>query len=139
MVQYTILQKKNLKFARLENNLKIKNSGLKEFPKLKTIEQIFNERGGYKILEKVKGSGLAGLKYTGPFDSLEAQNIAGGYPFTNEKLKDGITAVDCHKVIDGGKDNIGNDIVVAGEGTGIVHMPLDVVQLIIRSERKITW
>ena len=53
---------------------------------------------------------------------LEAQNVAGGYPFTNEKLKkDGITAVDCHKVIDGGKDNIGNDIVVAGEGTGGVH------------------
>jgi len=25
-------------------------------------------------------------------------------------------------VIDPGKDNIGNDIVVAGEGTGIVHM-----------------
>ncbi len=113
----------NLKFARLEKQFKDKKQWIKGVPKLKTIEQIFNERGGYKILEKVKGSALVGLKYTGPFDSLEAQNIAGGYPFTNEKLKkDGITAVDCHKVIDGGKDNIGNDIVVAGEGTGIVHM-----------------
>ena len=27
-----------------------------------------------------------------------------------------------HRVIDPGKDKIGNDIVVAGEGTGIVHM-----------------
>ena len=113
----------NLKFARLEKQFKDKKQWIKGVPKLKTIEQIFNERGGYKILEKVKGSTLVGLKYAGPFDSLEAQNIAGGYPFTNEKLKkDGITAVDCHKVIDGGKDNIGNDIVVAGEGTGIVHM-----------------
>ena len=113
----------NLKFSRLEKQFKDKKQWIKGVPKLKTIEQIFNERGGYKILEKVKGSALVGLKYAGPFDSLEAQNIAGGYPFTNEKLKkDGITAVDCHKVIDGGKDNIGNDIVVAGEGTGIVHM-----------------
>tara|TARA_Y100001970_G_scaffold157227_1_gene192391 strand:- start:738 stop:3059 length:2322 start_codon:yes stop_codon:yes gene_type:complete len=47
----------------------------------------------------------------------------GGYPFVNDKLKDKkLTAVSCHKVIDGGKDNIGNDIVVAGEGTGIVHI-----------------
>ena len=27
-----------------------------------------------------------------------------------------------HQVIDPGKDNMGKDIVVAGEGTGIVHM-----------------
>ena len=27
-----------------------------------------------------------------------------------------------HRVIDPGKDKIGNDIVVSGEGTGIVHM-----------------
>ena len=33
-----------------------------------------------------------------------------------------MNGVNCHQVIDGGKDNLGNDIVVAGEGTGIVHM-----------------
>ena len=113
----------NLKFARLDKQFKDKKQWIKGVPKLKTIEQIFNERGGYKVLEKIKGSELVGLKYQGPFDQLEVQNIPGGYPFTNEKLeKEGITAIDCHKVIDGGKDNIGNDIVVAGEGTGIVHM-----------------
>ena len=113
----------NLKFARLDKQFKDKKQWIKGIPKLKTIEQIFNERGGYKVLEKIKGSELVGLKYQGPFDQLEVQNIPGGYPFTNEKLeKEGITAVDCHKVIDGGKDNVGNDIVVAGEGTGIVHM-----------------
>ncbi len=113
----------NLKFARLDKQFKDKKQWIKGVPKLKTIEQIFNERGGYKVLEKIKGSELVGLKYQGPFDQLEVQNIPGGYPFTNEKLeKEGITAIDCHKVIDGGKDNVGNDIVVAGEGTGIVHM-----------------
>ena len=113
----------NLKFARLDKQFKDKKQWIKGVPKLKTIEQIFNERGGYKVLEKIKGSKLVGLKYQGPFDQLEVQNIPGGYPFTNEKLeKEGITAIDCHRVIDGGKDNVGNDIVVAGEGTGIVHM-----------------
>ena len=33
-----------------------------------------------------------------------------------------INAVDCHRIIDGGKDNIGKDVVVSGEGTGIVHI-----------------
>ena len=46
-----------------------------------------------------------------------------GYPIINEELKDkGLNAIKCHRVIDGGKDNIGNDIVVSGEGTGIVHI-----------------
>ena len=113
----------NLKFQRLEKQFKEKKQWIKDVPKLKTIEQIFNERGGYSIEDKLKGSELVGLKYKGPFDELEAQNIAGGFPFINKNLKEkGITAVHCHKVIDGGKDNIGNDIVVAGEGTGIVHM-----------------
>tara|TARA_Y100001970_G_scaffold26569_1_gene32041 strand:- start:17336 stop:20197 length:2862 start_codon:yes stop_codon:yes gene_type:complete len=113
----------NLKFQRLEKQFKDKKQWVKGVPKLKTIEQIFNERGGYTIEDKIKGSELIGLKYKGPFDNFEVQNIPGGYPFTNESLKEqGITAIDCHRVIDGGKDNIGNDIVVAGEGTGIVHM-----------------
>ncbi len=113
----------NLKFQRLEKQFKDKKQWLKGVPKLKTIEQIFNERGGYTIEDKIKGSELVGLKYKGPFDDLEVQNMPGGFPFTNESLKEqGVTAVDCHKVLDGGKDNIGNDIVVAGEGTGIVHM-----------------
>ncbi len=113
----------NLKFQRLEKQFKDKKQWIKGVPKLKTIEQMFNERGGYTIEKKIKGSDLVGLKYKGPFDDLEVQNLPGGFPFTNEILKEkGISAVDCHRVIDGGKDNIGNDIVVAGEGTGIVHM-----------------
>ena len=74
----------NLKFARLDKQFKDKKQWIKGVPKLKTIEQIFNERGGYKVLEKIKGSELVGLKYQGPFDQLEVQNIPGGYPFTNK-------------------------------------------------------
>ena len=40
----------------------------------------------------------------------------------SELWEKAVTAVHCHKVIDGGKDSRGNDVVVAGEGTGIVHI-----------------
>ena len=113
----------NLKFQRLEKQFKDKKQWLKGVPKLKTIEQIFNERGGYSIEGKLKGSEMLNWKYKGPFDDLEAQSKPGGYPYTKEDLKEqGVTAIDCHRVIDGGKDSIGSDNVVAGEGTGIVHI-----------------
>ena len=115
--------KENLEFQRLENQFKDKKQWVKGVPKLKTIAQVFNERGGYSIIDNIKGSDMIGWRYKGPFDDLEAQSIPGGHPFVKEELKEqGITAIDCHKVIDGGKDNIGNDIVVSGEGTGIVHI-----------------
>ena len=115
--------KENFKFKRLEKQFKDKKQWVEGVPKLKTLEQMFKERGEYKILDTVKGKDLIGLKYKGPFDELEAQSIAGGFPFTNKNLeKKGVTAIDCHKVIDGGKDSRGNDVVVAGEGTGIVHI-----------------
>jgi len=115
--------KENLEFQRLEKQFSDKKQWIEGIPKLKTISQIFKERGGYEIEGTVKGSDLVGIKYSGPFDGLEAQTELGGYPFTDEKLKSkGINGVNTHQVIDAGKDSIGNDIVVAGEGTGIVHM-----------------
>ena len=115
--------KENLEFQRLEKQFSDKKQWIEGVPKLKTISQIFKERGGYEIEGTVKGSDLVGVKYSGPFDDLEAQTELGGYPFTDEKLKSkGINGVNTHQVIDAGKDSIGNDIVVAGEGTGIVHM-----------------
>ena len=115
--------KENLEFQRLEKQFSDKKQWIEGVPKLKTISQIFKERGGYEIEGTVKGSDLVGIKYSGPFDGLEAQTELGGYPFTDEKLKSkGINGVNTHQVIDAGKDSIGNDIVVAGEGTGIVHM-----------------
>ncbi|MEC8984942.1 MAG: isoleucine--tRNA ligase [Candidatus Neomarinimicrobiota bacterium] len=115
--------KDNLEFQRLEKQFKEKKQWIDGVPKLKTIAQIFKERGGYEVEGVIKGAELVGWKYTGPFDDFEAQQELGGYPFTNEELKvRGMNGVNCHQVIDGGKDNLGNDIVVAGEGTGIVHM-----------------
>ena len=68
----------NLKFSRLDKQFKDKKQWIKGVPKLKTIEQIFNERGGYKVLEKIKGSELVGLKYQGPFDQLESSKHTRG-------------------------------------------------------------
>ena len=66
---------------------------------------------------------MVGWEYEGPFDDFEAQLEPGGFPIIDENLKEkGVTSKNLHKVVDPGKDNIGNDIVVVGEGTGIVHM-----------------
>jgi len=115
--------KENLEFQRLEKQFKEKKQWIKGVPKLKTLSQIFKERGGYEELGTVKGAEMVGWKYEGPFDDFEAQHEAGGYPYVDEILKEkGDSAVSLHKVVDPGKDGIGNDIVVGGEGTGIVHM-----------------
>ena len=115
--------KENLDFKRLESEFKDKKQWIDGVPKLKTISQIFKERGGYKIEGTIKGADLLGLSYSGPFDDLIAQSEFGGYPFKKDNLENlKINAINCHKVIDGGKDNIGNDIVISGEGTGIVHI-----------------
>ena len=115
--------KDNLEFQRLDKQFKEKKQWVEGVPKLKTLAQIFKERGGYEEIGTVKGSEMVGWEYEGPYDDLEAQNELGGYPYVNDDLKDkGINSADHHKVIDPGKDSIGNDIVVAGEGTGIVHM-----------------
>ena len=113
----------NLEYQRLEKQFKDKKQWIEGTPKLKTISQIFKERGGYEVLGKIKGSQMVGWEYEGPFDELDAQSKLGGHPFIDDKLKsDGETGISCHRVIDGGKDGIGNDVVVAGEGTGIVHV-----------------
>ncbi|WP_437190795.1 class I tRNA ligase family protein [Planctomicrobium sp. SH527] len=110
--------KDNLNFKRLEKEFK-EGFGRPEWnwpegvDKLKTIGQIFKEQGGFEELGTVKGSDLIGWRYAGPFDDLEAQNIV------HENSTSGVQA---HRVIDGGRDFKGNANVVAGEGTGIVHI-----------------
>ena len=119
---YYIAQE-NLEFQRLEKQYNEKKQWIDGVPKLKTIAQIFKERGGYEIVETIKGADMVGWQYIGPYDDLDAQKVPGGHPFTNDELKQkNVTSVDQHQVINPGKDNVGNDIVVAGEGTGIVHM-----------------
>jgi len=93
----------------------------KDVPKLKTIGQIFKEQGGYEILGTFPGAEMIGWRYEGPFDELPAQRQPGGFP-AESAIRNPQFAIECHRVIDGGRDNKGNPNVVAGEGTGIVHI-----------------
>lgn len=117
--------KDNLDFQRLATEFK-EGFGREEWgwpksvPKLKTLSQIFKENGGYDIEGTIKGAEMIGWRYAGPFDELPAQHTLGGVPF-DERVADK-TGEGCHQVIDGGRDFKGNANVVAGEGTGIVHI-----------------
>ncbi|MFO1096129.1 MAG: class I tRNA ligase family protein [Planctomycetaceae bacterium] len=103
--------KDNLEYKRLEKEFK-EGFGRPEWTwpegvgKLKTILQLFKEQGGSDIDGTIPGREMVGWKYNGPFDEIGAQQAEG---------RD-------HVVIDGGRDSKGNAIVVAGEGTGIVHI-----------------
>ncbi len=122
--------KDNLEFQRLATEFK-EGFGRpewqwpKDVPKLKSLAQIFKEQGGYEVLGTVKGADLIGRRYVGPFDDLPAQQqpeAAGSHPRGTEGAGPlGLTGVECHRVIDGGRDFKGSPNVVAGEGTGIVH------------------
>lgn len=117
--------KENLNYQRLATEFK-EGFGRPEWkwpenvPKLKTLAQIFKEQGGFEELGTVKGSELVGLAYEGPFDDLPAQQQDGGYPIDEDNTQ--ASGASWHQVIDGGRDSRGNAHVVAGEGTGIVHM-----------------
>jgi isoleucyl-tRNA synthetase len=122
---YFYFAKDNLEFKRLEKEFK-EGFGRPEWawpkdcPKLKTIAQIFKENGGYEIEGTILGKDMIGWRYAGPFDELPAQQQPGGYPQMPGHENDP-SSVECHRVVDGGRDFKGNAIVTAGEGTGIVH------------------
>jgi isoleucyl-tRNA synthetase len=105
---------------RLEEEFKRKEwvSGV---PKLKTLEQIFKEKGGYEIVGEVKGAHMVGWQYDGPFDELLAQQNKAGYPkeiadvVLKQKWAPAVSAKDVHRVV-AWKD------VGEAEGTGIVHI-----------------
>ncbi len=123
--------KDNLEFKRLDKEFK-EGFGRPEWnwpdgtPKLKTIAQLFKEQGGYEAEGSVKGAELVGLRYRGPFDDLAAQQMRGEELVEREIGEAGstpaVSAVECHRVVDGGRDFKGNPMVTAGEGTGIVHI-----------------
>jgi len=88
--------------------------------KLKTLAQIFKEQGGFEELGPIKGAEMIGWEYEGPFDDLQAQQQPGGVPIDENNLAG--SGVNSHRVIDGGRDSRGAANVIAGEGTGIVHI-----------------
>jgi isoleucyl-tRNA synthetase len=90
-------------------------------PKLKSLEQMFKEKGGYEVEGELPGSALVGREYGGPFDELPAQANPGGYPahVAGVALKQGwtepVAAKTAHRVI-------AWEAVGETEGTGIVHI-----------------
>jgi isoleucyl-tRNA synthetase len=105
---------------RLEEEWK-KKEWVEGVPKLKTLEQVFKEKGGYEIVGEVSGAEMVGWQYDGPFDELPAQRHPAGYPEEIARVvqKQGwapdTAARDAHRVI-AWKD------VGEAEGTGIVHI-----------------
>src|SRR5205807_9751238 len=73
------LAKGALTAHRLEEQFKRKE-WLEGVPKLKTLEQVFKEKGGFEIVGELKGADLVGWTYDGPFDALPAQAHAAGFP-----------------------------------------------------------
>src|SRR5262245_49734514 len=118
--QIYYLAKGALTAHRLEEEFKRKE-WVEGVPKLKTLEQIFKERGGFEVVGEVKGADMIGWTYDGPFDELPAQQHPAGYPepIAGVATKLGWTsskpARDVHRVI-AWKD------VGETEGTGIVHI-----------------
>jgi isoleucyl-tRNA synthetase len=105
---------------RLEEQFKRKE-WVEGVPKLKTLEQIFKEKGGFEIVGELTGAEMVGWTYDGPFDELPAQNAPGGYPAAIARVveqqkwgpKESARAI--HRII-------AWDMVGEQEGTGIVHI-----------------
>jgi isoleucyl-tRNA synthetase len=105
---------------RLEEQFKRKE-WVEGVPKLKSLEQIFKEKGGFEIVGELSGTEMVGWPYDGPFDELPAQNAPGGYPAAIARVveqqkwgpKESARAI--HRII-------AWDMVGEQEGTGIVHI-----------------
>jgi isoleucyl-tRNA synthetase len=105
---------------RLEEEFKQKQ-WVHDVPKLKTLEQIFKEKGGYEIIGELSGADMVGWSYDGPFDELPAQAHPAGYPaeiaevVVRQQWAPRRSAKELHRVV--AWDQVGEK-----EGTGIVHI-----------------
>ena len=92
-------------------------------PRLKSIEQLFKEKGkeGFEIVGEVTGAEMVGWVYDGPFDEFPAQEHPAGYPqvlaevVRRQNWAPDKSAKDLHRVV-AWKE------VGATTGTGIVHI-----------------
>jgi isoleucyl-tRNA synthetase len=90
-------------------------------PRLKSLEQVFKEKGGYEIAGELPGSAMVGWEYDGPFDELPAQAHPAGYPaeiacvVRAQNWAPVTPARDAHRVV--AWEDVGER-----EGTGIVHI-----------------
>jgi isoleucyl-tRNA synthetase len=103
--------KGNFDRARVQN---LEAGGHAETHTLHTVKTLLKGSGELEVLGEIKGAELVGLRYTGPFDHLEAEQKKGGVnPFERDSSKP--SAVECHRVIPWSE-------VSEAEGTGIVHI-----------------
>jgi len=121
--QFYYLAKGAFTAQRLEEQFKRKE-WVEGVPKLKTLEQIFKEKGGYEVVGELFGRQMVdgiGWDYEGPFDELPAQRRPGGCPdeiaavVQKPQKAQAKSAKDAHKVI-------AWEAVGETEGTGIVHI-----------------
>ena len=118
--------KDNLHFQRLEREFK-EGFGRPEWvwpsgvPKLKTIAQIFKEQGGFETRRSDQGRRADGssLSRTVRRPARAERERRRSQPIRRSRERPASVR---HRVIDGGRDSRGNPNVVAGEGTGIVHI-----------------
>jgi isoleucyl-tRNA synthetase len=114
------LAKGALTARRLEEEFKRKE-WIEGVPKLKTLEQIFKEKGGFEVVGELSGKDLLGWRYDGPFDEVPGQKHAAGYPpeiaevVLQRNWAPAAAAKQVHRVI--AWDEVGET-----EGTGIVHI-----------------
>src|SRR2546422_1304123 len=76
--EVSYLAKGTFTAQRLEDEFRRKE-WVEGVPKLKSIEQIFKEKGGYEILGELSGTEMLEWPYDGPFDEFEAQGHPGGF------------------------------------------------------------
>src|SRR5262245_53775379 len=92
-------------------------------PRLKTIEQMFKEKGkdAYEVVGEVSGAEMVGWAYDGPFDELPAQAHPAGYPAAlaevvrRQEWAPPVSGKGAHRIV-AWKE------VGATNGTGIVHI-----------------
>jgi isoleucyl-tRNA synthetase len=114
------LAKGALTAQRLEEQFKRKE-WVEGVPKLKSLEQVFKEKGGFEVAGELTGAEMIGWAYDGPFDELPAQQHPAGYPVDIADVvvrqgwgpKESARAI--HRVI-------AWNAVGEVEGTGIVHI-----------------
>jgi isoleucyl-tRNA synthetase len=118
--QVYYLAKGALTAHRLDEEFKRKE-WVEGVPKLKTLEQVFKEKGGFEVVGELSGADMVGWTYDGPFDELPAEQHPAGYPtetaevVLKQKWAPARSAKEAHRVI-AWKD------VGEAEGTGIVHI-----------------
>src|SRR5439155_11985526 len=118
--QIFYLAKGALTAHRLEEQFKRKE-WIEGVPKLKTLEQVFKEKGGFEILGELSGAEMIGWTYDGPFDELRAQVYSAGFPpetadvGRKQQWAPAKSSKDAHRVI-------AWEAVGEVEGTGIVHI-----------------